>query len=681
MKRINREISWLLFNGRVLQEAEDSNVPLLERLKFLAIFSSNLDEFFRVRVASLRSLLALKKKKIKGLDTTPERLLSEIHALVKKQQTRFGKIYASLVEEHLPANGIFIQQASELNIEQQEYTRRYFHEHVVPLLQIETLEKERTPFLNNRILYFCVRLIDGNENALRYKYVLINIPSETLGRFITLPLARPDARMCVTFLDDIIRLHVHELFPTQKLKDLFEIKLTRDAELYIEDEFTGDIVEKIRKGISKRPYGVPSRFLYDRSMPASLLKVLRRRLKLSKDDLIPGGRYHNFHDFFSFPPVPSEHLHDRDMPPLSIPQFHGATSVLRVIAERDVLAYYPYHSYRHVIRMIEEAADDPNVESILITLYRTASDSKVISALLLAAKNGKSVTAFVEIKARFDEETNLRNAEELQRAGVRVLYSLPGLKVHAKMCLITYRGMNEPRYLGYLSTGNFNEKTARLYTDIGLFTADPRLTGEMRMVFDHLFDPKLPVPTNHLLVAHHNMRDRFNALIDREIREARRGRKARIIVKMNSLEDDGMMEKLEDAVRAGVQVTMIIRGICCLVPDLKEDKNFRALSIIDRFLEHARLFIFHHGGKKKYFAGSADWMHRNLKRRIEVQFPIYDPSLQRQIDAIIEYQLNDNTKSRLLTARCTNAYKSTRKKKRIRAQTDLYSYFQNLISA
>jgi polyphosphate kinase len=686
----NRELSWLSFNYRVLQEAKDQTVPLYERIKFLAIYSSNLDEFFRVRVASLRSLLRLKRKTQKKLSFDPIDLLKKIHRTVNKQQEEFGQIFREQIIPELEKHNIFLVNDFTLLPGHKDYLEDLFFNELKPSLQPIILDKKVETFLQNKAIYFAVRLEsvktlvnDGEhpEEKKRYKYAIVEIPSDKFGRFIVLP--ENDGRKFIIFLDDAIRIYLPSMFPGYNVESVYSVKLTRDAELYIDDEFTGDLLEKIKKSLSKRKTGVPSRFLYDSAMPKSFLKFLRAALRLNKDDTIPGGRYHNFNDFFSFPNPGNSNLSYEPMPPLNCKELDTNNSFFNAITNGDILLHYPYQSYNYVIKFLEEAADDENVSSIYITLYRVASNSLVVKALSKAAGNGKNVTAFVEVKARFDEESNFSCAEELQKAGVKVFYSFPGLKVHSKVCVISRKEDNEKTYYAYLATGNFNEKTAAIYSDLGLFTKDIRLTKEARKIFNVLTKKSEKEKFNFLLTAPFNLRSSIYELIENEIVNAQAGRskgsfgKAYIILKLNSLEDRKMINRLYAASQAGVKIFIIVRGICCLVPGVKGlSNNIKVISIVDRYLEHARVFIFCNGGEEKYYLSSADLMTRNLSRRIEVCFPVYNDEIKKHIRKFIDIQLNDGVKARLINKFQNNQYRKS--KSRVRAQYEIYEYLKQM---
>ncbi len=677
---IDRELSWLAFNARVLQEAADPAVPAGERLAFLGIWSSNLDEFFRVRVASLRSLLRLKRKRVAELGLDPARLLGEIHVTVAEQQTRFGQIFRKQVLPALAGHGIALVDERQLTAAQTDQLRAWFESQVRPLLEIEILGDDGpSPFLHNRQVYLVVQLwpdTDPLPASTSPTYALVRVPSPPLPRFVVLEgtdrIAHP-----VIFLDDVIRANLDALFPGQRVRGAWAVKLTRDAELYLDDEFAGDIVASIRKSLSKRETGLPSRFLYDMEAPHRLVRELTRRLELQQEDLVIGGRYHNLHDLCDFPRFDLPQLSYSPLPALPHAQLDDAPSLLGAIGARDHLLHFPYQRFDTVIRLLEEAAADPDVREIWITLYRVAKDSAVAEALIHAAERGKRVTAFVELKARFDEETNLAWAERMERAGVRTLYSLPGLKVHAKLALIVRREAGGERAYAYLGTGNFNERTARVYADSALLTADPAITRDVRAVFAYLAGDVAKPEFSELLVAPFHLRKRLYRLIEAEAEAARAGRPAGILLKLNSLEDARIIERLYDAAAAGVPMQLIVRGICCLVPG--EDglsETIAARSIIDRYLEHARVFCFANGGQTLWYLASADWMTRNLSRRVEVAFPVKDPALQRELRALVQLQLADNVKARILNATGENAYAHATDAPRVRAQPDTYRYLQ-----
>ncbi|MGB3546616.1 MAG: polyphosphate kinase 1 [Saprospiraceae bacterium] len=669
---IPRDISWLSFNHRVLQEAKDPAVPLFERIKFLAIYSSNLDEFFRVRMANHRNLLRVNKKTKKELDISPKQTVRTIQRIVNKQQEEFGRIFEKQIIPQLRKNGIHLLRRLELNDEQQKFVGNYFQEYMLPFVQPVLIVKDKIrPFLNNAQLYLSIQMLDKKNPNKGDEYALVKIPSDHLPRFIELPSA--PGRHDVIMLDDIVRNSVSWMFPGYDIQDTFSIKLTRDAELYIDDEFKGDLVQKIKASLIKRHVGPASRFVYDREMPADFLKFLSDVFELERYDTLREGRYHNNFDFFGFPDFGMKHLRDPGLPPLSYRPLEDTTDFWEQLRERDHMITVPFHKYESTVRFFEEAADDPAVTHLKIVQYRVARKSRIMKAIMRAVAAGKQVSVFIEVKARFDEEANLRWGEKLERAGVTVHYSFPGVKVHSKLALVRRNEPGGAQLYAYLSTGNFHEDTAKIYSDFGLFTSDHRLTGEVARVFSFLETVKVPdQPFEHLMVGQFNLREGLENLIDYEIAEARAGRPAGITLKMNSLQDWQMIDKLYEASRAGVPINMIIRGICCLIPGLPGvSENIYAVSIVDRYLEHARVFMFRHGGEEKIYLSSADFMTRNLSFRVETTFPIYDPAIKEEIKEYLATQLADNVKARLLSDQETNAY-VTKGDLAIRSQLETY---------
>ena len=686
----NRELSWLCFNSRVLQEAADPAVPLFERVRFLAIYSSNLDEFFRVRVASLRSLLRLKSKHHRKLDLEPGRLLEAIHATVQEQQHEFGRIWREQILPELAAHNVQLCGTDDLSDEERAFLEQWRAEHIYPKISAAILRPDvGRPFLHNRSLYLVVRLHsriarhpwgEEQEDARERDHLaLVEVPTEGRMRFVELP--EIDGVRRYIFVDDVIRDGLDRLFPGFDPDGAWSIKLTRDADLNIEDEFSGDLLRKIEKGLRKRETGAPSRFLFDSDMPSTILKRLRKGLGLSKDDLVPGGRYHNFNDLFSFPfpDTTDPDLVYAPMPPIDHPRLGDVENLFESIRAKDVVMHFPYQSYGYVVEFLEAAAEDPEVERIAITLYRVADDSKIARALIRAAEHGKDVTAFVELKARFDEESNIFWAGEMEKAGVKVLYSFPGLKVHAKICLVSRKeGSGEVDY-AYLGTGNFNEKTARVYADHAILTADIRLTREVDNLFSFLRGETREPNFEHLLVAPFSLRETFREKVLREMDHASKGKPAAITLKVNALEDREMIDLLYDAASAGVTLRLIVRGICCLKPDFQDlDEPIPAIGILDRFLEHARIYVFENDGNPEWYLGSADWMKRNLSRRVEVVFPLYDPDVLEEIRTILDLQWGDNTKARVLDEGCTNRYRDNPGPS-VRAQVDTYVYLEKLL--
>ncbi|MEL6941361.1 MAG: polyphosphate kinase 1 [Bacteroidota bacterium] len=565
---IHRDISWLSFNYRVLQEAKDPAVPLFERIKFLAIYSSNLSEFFKVRMANQRNLVRVGKKTRSSLDFEPKEVIKEIQQILAEQQAEFSRIMDEEIVPELKRYNIRLLRRLELNEEQQAYVGDYFQDHMLPYVQPVLLVKHKIrPFLNNGSLYLSIWMRDKSKGEKDDSFALVKIPSQDLPRFIELP--SPEGRHDLIMLDDIVRFNIARMFPGYDIEDTFSIKLTRDAELYIDDEFSGDLVDKIRKSLAKRAVGTTSRFVYDREMPEGLLEFLSDSFHLEKYDIFPEGRYHNNFDFFQFPNFGKTHLTNPPLPPLPYNKLEAAEDIFTAIKEQDHLLHYPYHSYESVVQFFEQAANDPEVTHIKITQYRVARKSRIMEALMNAVKTGKQVSVFIEVKARFDEAANLRWGEKLEKAGVQVHYSFPGVKVHSKLGLVRRKEGSQYKIYTYLSTGNFHEVTAKIYSDFGLFTADTRLTTEVARLFSYLETLEAP-EFDHLLVGQYNLRSQLVALVDREIENAQKGLPSGIILKMNSLQDKAMIAKLYEASRKGVKIKLIIRGICSLIPQLED---------------------------------------------------------------------------------------------------------------
>lgn len=677
---INREISWLAFNDRVLQEAYDPTVPLLERIRFMAIFSSNLDEFFRVRVASISRLVNLNIKHKELTGSHPKKLLSQIQKSVIKQQQKFDTLWKDVLIKELEHEKIFLINEQQLNVARGQFVRDYFNQKILSLLVPIMVDNRKTfPELRDKSIYLFVRLSKKGKLS-NHRHALIEIPTEIHSRFIVLP--ETGALKYIILLDDVIRYCLEELFPTFDY-DHFEsytIKITRDAELDIDNDVSKDFLEVMSKSIKQRKKGKPVRFVYDQQMPQDMLNFLIRHQELKSENLIPGGRYHNFKDFMAFPNVGSAELEYPHLPQLPAKDLALSCSLFTQIAEKDHLVFLPYQSFDYLIHLLREAAIDPKVSSIKITLYRVAQHSSVVHALINAARNGKRVTVFIELKARFDEENNIYYSEKLKEAGIAVLHSAPSLKVHSKMCLISRKEQGKLVHYANLSTGNYNEKTSKIYSDFSFFTADHKLTKEVSDLFESMTKKDLKKEYKHLLVAPYNLRQGFYKLIQREIQQAKKGKPAWIIAKVNSLVDDGIIQQLYKASQAGVKVKIIARGICCLVPGVPGvSENIEVCSIIDKYLEHARVFAFCNGGKESCYLGSADWMKRNLDHRIEVMFPIMDTSLKKEVIDLLNIQLADNVKARVINRTQSNKYRTGGMHNR-RAQVDTYTYLQQLNS-
>ena len=668
----DRDLSWLAFNARVLQEAQDDRVPLLERLKFLAIHSSNLDEFYRVRVAQLRSLRKLKKGDRSTLDVPPEKRIERINAEALEQQRSFGRLYRGKLLPALEKHHVHFLSEDHLSPEQRAFTERFFADRISPLLQTASLRAGNAPFIEDRKLYLVFDL--AHKDSKKHKRVLVNVPSDELGRFITLP-AKND-RTDLLFLDDAIRCCAANFFTGFKITACHSIKLSRDAELYLDEEFAENVVDKVRRSLRKRRTGVPSRFLYDGAMPVDMLRQLRELLRVKKQDLLRGGRYHNFSDMMALPVKGHASLREPAFVPLRHPAFAKASDPFAVVRKKDRLLHFPYHDFRDITELLRKAARDPNVKTLAITLYRVARSSLVCETLLEAARAGKKVSVFIEVQARFDEGNNLFWGEALEQAGAIVSYGQEGQKVHCKLLLIERReGSRTVRY-AYLGTGNFNERTATIYGDLAMLTSNAAFTNDVAEVFNHLRDPRNALRTKHLMVAPTTLRSGLEKLIDGEIANALSGKPASILLKLNSLEDRPLISKLYDASRAGVRIRLIIRGICCLMPGVAGmSEHIEVISIVDRFLEHARAYVFHNAGKPLVYLASADLMERNMDRRLEVAFPVLDPDLRTEVLEFLELQWRDTAKARTIDVTQCNEYRDPRwnRSNAVRSQLLMYA--------
>ena len=671
---INRELSWLAFNERVLQEAEDNTVPLIERIKFLGIYSNNRDEFFRVRVATLKRVVKHQKKAEELMGEHPQRLLDKIQKAVIDQQHKFERTYQTILKE-LDLHNISIINEMQLTTEQGTFVKEYFREKVMPTLFPIMLDNTSVfPYLKDKSGYLIIKL-GRNDKAKKSKYALLEVPAEALSRFVVLPKEKD--KNFIILLDDVIRFCLEDVFPNfeHDYIEAYNIKLTRDAEIDIDTDLSKSFVEKISKGLKDRKKGQPVRLVYDSQITPDILDFIMKKIKLGKEDNpIPGGRYHNFKDFISFPNIGSAELSYKKVQPLKHPDLKDQSSLFKIIKNKDVLITYPYQSYEHIIDFLREASIDPKVLSIKITLYRVAKNSNVVKALINAIKNGKHVTAVVELQARFDEEANIYWSNKLQEEGAKVIYGVPGLKVHSKMFVITRRENGKLIQYAHIGTGNFNGDTARIYTDHSLLTADKRITEEAEKVFMFYSDNFKAGTYKHLLVSPFFMRKRLLQLINKEIQNTKKNNPAYIILKLNNLVDPEMIRKLYEASSEGVQIKLIVRGICSLVAGVKGlSDNIEAISIIDKYLEHSRVFIFCNDSDEKYFISSADWMTRNLDHRSEVAVPIYDKKIQLQIRKIIDILWEDNTKARVLGSKQNNEYRKANGKIKIRAQEAIYN--------
>jgi len=681
-KTIVRDISWLSFNARVLQEAADPSVPLRERIRFLGIFSNNLDEFFRVRVATLKRMMELGNKTHMHVEQSPDKILEEIQSIVLRQQSEFNRIWENISIE-LEKEKIFILNEKQLNREQKVFVIRYFEEEVrsntIPLM-IESIPQ--FPYLRDKSIFLGV-VLSRQDSAYSQKYAIIEVPGKTLGRFVLLPSA-PGER-AIILLEDVIRYNLPSIFSYfgYDKYDSWIFKVTKDAELDIDTDVATSIIQKIEKGLKNRRKGKPVRFVYDKEIDPGLLEYLMRRMNLTrKDNLIPGGRVHNFRHFIDFPDSVFPKRGQRKKP-FQHPLLANSKRVTDIVLEKDIMLHFPYHSFNPVIDMLREAAIDPNVTAIKITCYRLAKNSKIVNALINAVRNGKHVTVMLELRARFEEEANIEWKERLEDEGVKVIIGLPDMKVHSKICLIKKRVNNLTVHYGFVSTGNLNEKTATLYGDHCLLTANRNIMADLNRMFNFLEKPKdglhflkecktlIPCPTT--------LRKELLKMISKEIKSARANKPASITLKMNSLSDEAFIEALYEAAKEGVEIKMIVRGIFCM---FTENEKFRrpvkAISIIDEYLEHARVFVFHNDGKEKVYISSADWMVRNLDHRVEATCPVFDEDIKNVLKNILDIQLNDSVKARVLNNDLSNAYVKSSDDIKIRSQIETYNYLLSI---
>ncbi len=676
---INREISWLRFNERVLQESADIHVPLIERLRFLGIFSNNLDEFFKVRYATVKRIVDAGKtgKSVLGGERAKD-LLEEITAIVIKQQAESLEILTD-IEKELEAQNIFIVDESELTPQQEEYAQQYFMRKVSPVLMTIILnDLADFPTLKDTAAYLAVKIVlkgNGEETNEEIRYALIEIP-KGIDRFVELP--SEGGKSYIIILDDLIRYSLNSIFNMFEYETISAhmIKITRDAELDIDNDLSKSFIEKISSSVEHRKISDPVRFVYDKRIEQDTLQFLKDKMHIiDTDSVIPGGRYHNRRDYMSFPSLGRRDLMYEKIEALPVKGVGMQGSLLERIAQKDFLQYTPYHTFSYIIRVLREAALDPKVRNIKITVYRLANNSQVAASLINAVKNGKQVTVQIELQARFDEQANIEYAEQLQAEGVKLIFGVPGLKVHSKICLIEREEENRIKRYGFVSTGNFNESTARIYTDYTLFTADERILKELNKVFDFFETTYKIKKYKHLIVSPHYTKTTFQKLIDNEIANAIVGKEAYIKIKMNSITSYKMVDKLYEASNAGVKIQLIIRGVCCLIPGVKGmSENIEAISVVDKFLEHPRIFIFGNDENPKIYISSADWMTRNLDYRVEVGCPIYDEDIKQELLDTFEISWSDNVKARVFSEKQDNAYRENTKTK-VRSQFALYDYY------
>lgn len=683
-KYFKRDVSWLSFNYRVLLEAEDDSLPIYERIKFLSIYSSNLEEFYEIRVAEHRGVI-IKKNYTEESGLEAEEVLAAITSEVNRQQREYYRIFSEKILPELNHQNIYLYRDCLPESFHEEFVHNFFNEEIFPFLSPVMIQAgDIRTFIRDRRLYLVIRMIKKSKKTAdpsyipEYHYALMKIPYAKVPRFIELP--EHDGKFYIMFIDDIIRANLPNIFPGYIVDSCYSIKISRDADIYLEDEKGENIVENIRKKVKKRKIGALSRFMYDQAMPEDFLSFVCEAFGITAEDLVVGGRYLNLQDLAKLPNPRGKELEQKTPTPMRVPFLDEMGSIFRAVKKKDILLHFPYQSFDYLIRFLMEAAFDPKVDEIKITQYRVAENSAVINTLVSAAQNGKKVTVFVELKARFDEENNMSTAERMEQAGIRIIYSIPGLKVHAKVAVILRRDTeegNKRRDFAYLSTGNFNEKTAKVYSDMALLTSNREVIMDINKVFAVL-EGKLQTPTfRHLLVARFNMVPELTRMIHREVQHVKDGRKGRIVLKMNGLHDQNMIDELYCASENGVEIDLIVRGICCLVPGQPYSANIRVIRIVDMFLEHSRIWYFYNDGKEDLFLTSADWMRRNLNRRIETAFPILVPEIKKEITDILNIQMHDNVKACLIDEGLRNNFRWDDNPVKVRSQLAIYEYLNN----
>jgi polyphosphate kinase len=671
-----RDISWLSFNHRVLMEADDPSLPIYERIRFLSIYASNLEEFYEVRVSEHRGDI-MKKNYIDESAETSEERLENITREVNRQQQDFYRIFGEGVLPELRRQKIYLYQGSEPEAFHRDFVRNYFNEEVFPFLSPVTIQKGVRTFIRDRRLYLIVNM--WNKVTGEPYYVLIKIPFSKVPRFVSLP--SHDGMFYYMFVDDIIRANLPAVFPGYNVEGCYSIKISRDSDIYMDDRKTTgsrEMVDEIREKVGKRKIGALSRFMYDRAMPEEMLAYICESFAIGEDDLVVGGRYMNLQDLIKLPNPVGAALEQSPPLPMRVSCLDATGSIFRAVMQRDVLLHFPYQSFEYLLRFLMEASFDPEVEEIKITQYRVAENSAVINSLISAARNGKRVTVFVELKARFDEENNVSTAERMEKAGIKIIYSIPGLKVHAKVAVILRSDGHAD--FAYLSTGNFNEKTARIYSDMALLTSHEGLVDDVKTLFSVLERRAEDPLFKHLLVTRFNMTQEIMRMIEREIVHAREGRRGYIILKMNGLHDKQMIDALYNASENGVEIRLIVRGICCLVPNQPYSRNIHITRIVDMFLEHARVWYFYNDGAEDLYLTSADWMRRNLNRRIESAFPALCPKVKKEVIDILNIQLQDNRKACTLDEHLHNIFKRN-EAPAVRAQQAIYDYIKAIDSS
>lgn len=667
---IDRDISWMFFNARVLQEASRQDVPLLERLNYLGIYSNNLDEFYRVRMASDARLAEMRRAAVRDRAEAAKILVQRLQQLDAGYSAVYHKEVHAVLEELKKQNIEFVGEEN-LSDADRHFVRKWFRQTLAGFVNPQWLKAAKDLYnYNDESIYLAIDLERNGESD----YAILDLPAQQVGRFLQLP--SDDAAVRLIYIDDVVRICLPLLFPGLDYDrySAYSFKFTRDAEMEIDDDLHIGRLQKVANAVNNRRKGPAMRVIYDREMPQQLLNKILHHLKVdAMDTLQPSGRYHNHKDFMTLPDFGRTDLTYAPMPPLVPAELKSGKSLLSEIQQRDRFIHVPYHTFDYFIRLLQEAAVSPAVRSIKISLYRVAGHSKVVEALIAAARNGKKVTVLVELMARFNEQSNINISRRMQEAGIKVLFGPEGMKVHGKLL---YIGMRKSRDISVISTGNFHEGNARHYTDVLLFTSRPEITSEVNMVFDLIRNPFAGCSFKKLMVSPQSMRDKIYELIDNEIAAAKKGREAGIKIKINHITDPGMVQKLYEASQAGVPVDLLVRGCCSLVPGKKGiSENIRAYGIIDRYLEHSRILVFKAGGKNLTFIGSADWMPRNLDRRIEVMAPVIDPEIKREMLAIIDMGLRDNISARVIDGNGTNDIHKTDGEAIFRSQSKLYEHY------
>lgn len=675
---VEKELSWLSFNERVLQEAADVSVPIIERVRFLGIFSNNLDEYFRVRVANLKRQLLINRES--GGDQVAQHLLSKIQNRVLKLQDDFDSIYLEVIKG-LARHNIFLINEAQISEAQGVWLRQHFREkllrYIAPI--IVTDSTKLSGVLKDDLTYMVVEM----RSIYQVQYAVIAIPADDTPRFIQLPREKGKKRKSIMLLDNIIRYCLDDIFGPFFEYDTctaYCMKMTRDAEYDLSEDIDQSLMERMSDGLKQRLKAAPVRFVHDREMPESMVEFLKFKLGISGfDAVIPGGRYHNFRDFMSFPNIGRAYLEHPKMPALTCRDIADHPTMFEAIRAKDILLYYPYHKFRHFTELLRQAAYDTSVQEIKISVYRMAQRSRIISSLIDAVDNGKKVTVVIELRARFDEEANIEWANVLSEAGIKVEFGISVLKCHSKICLITRKEHDQIVRYAHIGTGNFHEKTAKVYTDMSLLTCHPEITQEVANTFEFIVHSYKRFTFKHLVVSPTDCRERIQGAIRREIDFAKQGLRAEMLIKLNNIDDHDVINLLYEASQAGVKIRMIIRGMCSLVPGIPgQSENIQVISIVDRYLEHARVAVYHNGGNPKVFISSADWMTRNIDRRVEVGCPIYDPDIKQRIIDLLELQWSDTTKARIIDKEQSNKYKPRGNKRKIRSQLATYEYLKAL---